>query len=195
MGAERITVMTKEEWIGVAKVLNDAYEFNGKAMFETPDKIMYWFSCLEDLDYKVVCVAAKKLAMTSPNRPTIADIRRECANLTVTEPPMSESEAWNLVRVALRNSTYGADEEFERLPATVKRAVVSPDRLREWCQLSSDTVSSVVRAEFRRSFESAQNSAMEERQMGAMGKLIAEKLAKQLTMTREEIQIGLKEGI
>lgn len=187
--------MTKQEWYGIVKVLNDAYEYNGKAMFESPDKIQYWFSCLEDLDYKVVCVAVKKLAMTNPSRPTIADIRRECGGLTAQEPEMSESQAWSLVRVALRDSSYHAAEQFEMLPDIVKRAVVTPDRLKDWCQMSSETVSSVVRAEFRRSFEAAVNSQREERQMGVMGKAIAEKLAKQLTMTREEIQIGLKEGL
>ena len=186
--------MTKEEWLSVAKVLNDAYEFNGKAMFESPEKIMYWFSCLQDLDYKVVCVAVKRIAMTSPSRPTIADIRRECGLLTATEPKMSEAEAWNIVRIALRDSSYHAEEQFEMLPDIVKRAVVTPDRLKDWCQMPSDTVSSVVRAEFRRSFEAAVNSVTQEMQMGEMGKLIAEKLAKQLTMSREEIQIGLKEG-
>ena len=187
--------MTKQEWLDVVKVLNVMYEEKDRLMFETAEKINVWYSCLSDLDYGVVSVAVKRIASRSKYRPTIADIREECGNLTVTEPLLSEAEAWNLVRVALRDSTYHAEERFAEFPEVVKKAVVSPARLQEWCQLSSDTVSSVVRAEFRRSFESAQNSTKEERQMGAMGKAIAEKLAKQLTMTREKIQIGLKEGL
>lgn len=62
----------------------------------------------------------------------------------------------------------------------------------------SDTVGSVVRAEFRRSYESAANSVQQERQMGQIGVNIAEQIAykmkNNLTMTREELQIGLKEG-
>lgn len=185
--------MNKAEWLNVVKVLNVMYEEKDKLMFETSEKINVWFSCLSDLDYEVVSVAVKRIASRSKYRPTIADIREECGNLTVTEPILSEAEAWNLVRIALRDSTYHAEEQFDAFPDVVKKAVVSPARLTEWCQLSSDTVSSVVRAEFRRSFESAQNTVKEERKMGEMGKAIAEKLAKQLTMTREEIQIGLKE--
>lgn len=189
--------MTKDEWLDVAKILNDVYEFNGKAMFETPDKIMYWYSCLQDLDYMAVCGAVKRLAMTNPNRPTIADIRKECVALTDVSPKISEAEAWNMVRIALRDSSYHSEEHFEAFPDIVKKAVVSPARLKEWGQMPSDTVGSVVRAEFRRSFESAMNSTQQERQMGKIGTNIAEQIAQKLrnglTMTREENQIGMKE--
>lgn len=178
--------MTNKEWYSVVKVLNDAYEYNGKAMFESPDKIQYWFSCLSDLDYMAVCGAVKRLAMTNPNRPTIADIRRECVALTVTDKPMSEAEAWSIVRMALRDSSYHAQEQFDAFPEIIKKAVVTPDRLREWGSLNSDTVTSVVRAEFRRSFESAVNSTNEERQMGEMGKALAQKVANQLAIGRKE---------
>lgn len=190
--------MTNKEWYSVVKVLNDAYEYNGKAMFESPDKIQYWFSCLSDLDYMAVCGAVKRLAMTNPNRPTIADIRKECATLTAMEKPMSEAEAWSIVRMALRDSSYHAQEQFDAFPEIIKKAVVTPDRLREWGQMPSDTVGSVVRAEFRRSYESAANSVQQERQMGRIGVSIAEQIAEKLknglTMTRDEIQIGMKEG-
>lgn len=174
--------MTREEWLGVAKLLNEAYEFNGKAMFESPEKVQFWFSCLQDLDYKVVCVAVKKLAMTSPSRPTIADIRNACGEIASPEPQMSEAMAWDLVRNALRDSSYHAEEQFEKLPQIVKRAVVSPDRLREWCMLSSDTVTSVVRAEFRRSYEQAVNSTKEERQLGDAGRTLLESVTRNLAI-------------
>ena len=172
--------MTTQEWYSVVKVLNDAYEFNGKAMFESPDKIMYWYSCLQDLDYAAVCGAVKRLAMTNPNRPTIADIRKECVVLTDTAPKMSEAEAWSMVRMALRDSSYHAEEQFDAFPEIVKKAVVSPARLKEWGQMPSDTVGSVVRAEFRRSFESAINSVQQEKQMGRIGVNIAEQIAERL---------------
>lgn len=188
--------MTKDEWFDVAKILNDVYEFNGKAMFETPDKIMYWYSCLQDLDYAAVCGAVKRLAMTNPNRPTIADIRKECVVLTDVSPKISEAEAWNMVRIALRDSSYHSEEHFEAFPDIVKKAVVSPARLKEWGQMPSDTVGSVVRAEFRRSFESAMNSTQQEKQMGQIGvniaAQIADKLKNNYTMTREEIQYALE---
>ena len=179
--------MTREEWLTVAKILNDAYEFNGKAMFETPDKVQFWFSCLQDLDYKVVCVAVKKLAMTNPNRPTIASIREACVGIIESGPMLSEAEAWNIVRAALRDSTYHADEQFAEFPDAVKKAVVSPDRLREWCSMSSDTVTSVVRAEFRRSYESATRQIAEEKQIGEVGRNLIASVAERLSITKKGV--------
>lgn len=172
--------MTKSEWNGVVKILNAMYEDKGRLMFETPEKIKIWYECLSDLDYQGCCEAVKRHALISEFQPKIADIRKQYVTVTNTEQQISEAEAWNYVRAAIRDSIYHADEQFEQLPDIVKRAVASPDRLREWGQLPSDTVTSVVRAEFRRGFESAQNSVDEERKTGAMGKAIAEKLAKRL---------------
>ena len=177
--------MTREEWLDVARVLNDAYEFNGKAMFETPDKVQFWFSCLQDLDYKILCAAVKKLAMTNPNRPTIASIREAYMSLADAGDKMSESEAWDMVRTALRDSTYHAEEQFALLPASVQRAVVSPDRLREWSALNSETVTSVVRAEFRRIYESAQKQIAEEKQIGDIGRNLIASVAERLSITKK----------
>lgn len=186
--------MTSSEWTTVVDVLNVAYAKDGKVMFDTPEKIQFWYSCLRDLDYALVSGAVKRIAMKNKYSPTIADIREECAVIMHGADTVSEAEAWSIVREALRDSTYHADEQFAEFPEIVKRAVTSPDRLREWCQLPSDTVGTVVRAEFRRTFESAQKQAFEEQKIGVVGKAIAEKLAKQLTMTRDEIQIGMKDG-
>lgn len=172
--------MTNGEWLNVVKVLNVMYEDKDRLMFESAEKINVWFSCLKDLDYEVVSVAVKRIASKSKYRPSIADIREECVEITHGGEMLPESQAWDMVRMALRDSYYHADEQFARLPEIVQRAVVSPSRLTEWGQLSSDTVGSVVRAEFRRAYEQAQNSVREERQMGEMGKGIAQKLAEQL---------------
>ena len=39
---------------------------------------------------------------------------------------LSEGDAWNLVRRALSNGLYGAQEEFDRLPEDVQKAIGSP---------------------------------------------------------------------
>lgn len=192
--------MTAKEWNEIVKVLNVMYEKDGKLMFDadTPEKISVWYSCLNDLEYKPCCEAIKRFALTSKFRPTIADIREHYVAVTNPVNTMSESEAWSIVRMALRDSSYHAQEQFDAFPDIIKKAVVTPDRLREWGQMPSDTVGSVVRAEFRRSYESAANSVQQERQMGRIGVSIAEQIAEKLknglAMTRDEIQIGMKEG-
>jgi predicted small lipoprotein YifL len=75
-----------------------------------------------------------------------------------TEPPvtqpeeMTEQEAWALVSKAIRNSAYNSAEEFAKLPPVVQRLVGSPSQLREWGQMDSDTVNSVVASNFQRSY-------------------------------------------
>ena len=45
----------------------------------------------------------------------------------ITHPDeLSEGDAWNLVQRALSNGLYGAQEEFDRLPEDVQKAVGSP---------------------------------------------------------------------
>lgn len=65
---------------------------------------------------------------------------------------MSEVEAWGCVSKALRNSIYGAEEEFEKLPEPVKRVVGNPDRLKEWAALNESEVQTVVSSNFMRSY-------------------------------------------
>ena len=66
---------------------------------------------------------------------------------------MTEAEAWGMVAQALRNSIYGAREEFEKFPPIVKRIVGSPSQLREWGMMDSETVHSVVASNFQRSYK------------------------------------------
>lgn len=62
----------------------------------------------------------------------------------------NEMEAWTLVDRAVRNSNYNADEEFNRLPQIVRRAVRTPARLREWAQMDTATYQTVEQSNFMR---------------------------------------------
>ena len=61
--------------------------------------------------------------------------------------------AWGLVSTALRNGNYGAEQEFEKLPSTVKKAVGSPDNLRHWAQSDSKSIETVIQSNFIRTYE------------------------------------------
>ena len=52
----------------------------------------------------------------------------------------------------MRNSTYNAVEEFERLPEIAKKFVGSPNQLREWAT-SDDYNDSVVKGQFFKQVE------------------------------------------
>ena len=172
--------MTNEEWYKIVKVLNAMYEENGRLMFETPEKIQTWFSCLSDLDYRVCAEAVKRYTLTNSFRPKVADIRKQYALIISGGNMISETEAWGIVRSAISDSLYHAEDRFEAFPEYVKQMVGSPDRLREWAQMPSDTVSSVVRAEFRRAYEVTTQRVAEERQIGSAQLQLSQRIAAQL---------------
>ena len=111
---------------------------------------------LKDLDYEVLTSAVQKHMMTSPFPPTIADLRSNAAQFlpggSATE--MTDLEAWELVRRAISNSGYHADEEFQKLPELVQKAVGNPANLREWATMDIETVNSVEQSHFIRAYRS-----------------------------------------
>ena len=65
---------------------------------------------------------------------------------------MSDLEAWGLVSRAVRNGTYGAEEEFARLPGDVRAAIGSPAQLREWASIDEGDLQTVAQSNFLRSY-------------------------------------------
>ena len=119
-----------------------------------------WFSMLQDLSYQQVSAALQVHIMTSKFPPTIAELREDH-----TQHSISELDAWALVRRAIRNGTYGAEEEFDRLPDVVRRAVGAASNLRQWAQSDSGMLETIeahflkaFRAERDREAQSAQIS-------------------------------------
>lgn len=65
---------------------------------------------------------------------------------------LSDGEAWGMVVIALRNSTYGAEREFAKLPKVVQRAVGTPQVLTQWGQLEEHMLSG-AEASFKRAYK------------------------------------------
>ena len=77
-------------------------------------------------------------------------------DLIKTNPEdMTGLEAWGLVNRAIRNGLYGAEDEFARLPDTIKAAVGSPMQLREWAQMDSKALQTVAQSNFLYFFKAA----------------------------------------
>ena len=106
---------------------------------------------MKDLDYEIAVAAIKNHICKSPYVPKVSDIRHEYAEIT-TKQTLTEAEAWSMVREAIRNGYYGAEEEFAKLPAEVQEAVGRPSSLTEWSQMESGTVESVIQSYFRKAY-------------------------------------------
>jgi hypothetical protein len=76
----------------------------------------------------------------------------DCIHRLTPDDIPNEMAAWSLVDKAVRNSNYNADEEFEKLPQIVRRAVRNPARLKEWAQMDVATYQTVEQSNFMRTY-------------------------------------------
>ena len=144
--------MTRDEVKEMLMVIQAAYP-NYKPQDKTV-AVNTWYMMLKDYEKEVVEAALKIYIAsdTSGFAPAIGQLIDKIN--TVTAPPeLNSMTAWGLVSKALRNGCYGAEQEFEKLPMTVKRAVGSPDNLRHWAQSVSKSIETVIQSNFIRTYE------------------------------------------
>lgn len=128
--------MTREETINILMSIQAAYP-----NFKVPDKtiaVNTWYSLLEEYTYEQVSNAIKKYIQTNKSgfAPSIGQVIEQICNI-YSKDSLNEMEAWGLVQKAVRNSTYHADEEFQKLPEIVQRSVVNPGQLHEWAMMEN----------------------------------------------------------
>lgn len=90
-------------------------------------------------------------------------------------------EAWSLVSKALRNGTYGAVEEFSRLPPTVQEAVGNPDNLRNWATSDYKAIETVIQSNFIKTYRSVTSRAEEIKRVPAEIQKLIEKSKSKFT--------------
>ena len=95
--------------------------------------------------------------------PTIGDVYRRLTDAIIPdELKLTENEAVQLVKKALRNGTYGYLSEYERLPQVIRETLGSASCLNEWSKLSENTLNSRVYPTFRRDFRDILEDAKEQ---------------------------------
>ena len=148
--------MTREETLAIMGVLKAAYpnyyrDMNRK---DAEGVVNLWAMMFEDEPAKLVTMAVKAhiASDTKGFPPHIGAIKTAIVKLR-TPDSMTEQEAWALVANATRNSSYHAQEEFDKLPPMLQKLVGSPNQLREWSQMDADKVASVVASNFQRSYK------------------------------------------
>lgn len=142
--------MTKTDAKKIIAVMMAAYPSYNPSDTELTANV--WATSLKEYDYEKVCNAlmAHIRSDTSGFAPTIGQVMDK---IHMMESPMElgEGEAWAMVRQAIGNGGYHAEEEFQKLPRAARRAVGSPSQLRAWA-LSDDFSESVVASQFLRAY-------------------------------------------
>lgn len=135
-----------------------------------------WNMMLEAYSYNQVSIALKAYATsdTSGFAPSIGQLIGKIQ--TISQPQeLDGMTAWGLVSKALRNGTYGAVEEFNKLPPLVKQAVGMPDNLKNWATSDYQTIETVIQSNFLRTYETVVKRANEINRMPDNIKSLIEK--------------------
>lgn len=157
--------MTRDETKQILMRIQSTYP-NWKPQGDLGFVIDTWNEYFEGIQYQEVLNALRAYVATERNgfAPSpgqligIMDIRNQGSDL-------NEMEAWALVSSALRNGTYGAEQEFANLPELVQKAVGSPSNLRNWSQTDIESVENVIQSNFMRSYRTVLKREQELRRM------------------------------
>lgn len=156
--------MTRDETVKIIRIMCDCYpNYKPSNLSETVD---VWNMMLEEYSYNQISMALKAYVHsdTSGFAPSIGQLINKLHEVQAPQE-LNEMEAWLLVGKALRNGTYGAVEEFNKLPPLVQKAVGSPDNLRNWAQTDSESIENVVQSNFMRTYRIVVNRAKEYQKM------------------------------
>lgn len=144
--------MTREETVKIIRIMCDCYpNYKPNNLSETVD---VWNMMLNNYSYEQVSVALKAYINSdiSGFAPSIGQLIGKIQ--TISQPQeLDGMVAWGLVSKALRNGTYGAAEEFNKLPPLVRQAVGMPDNLKNWATSDYQTIETVIQSNFLRTYE------------------------------------------
>ena len=145
--------MTREETKKIIRIMCDSYpNYKPANISETVD---VWTAMLDGFTYQQISYALKAfiLSDTSGFAPSIGQLVQLIRKADESNSEgLTELEAWNMVSKAIRNGTYHAQEEFDKLPALVQKAVGDPGQLRNWAMTDLDSVETVAQSNFLRTY-------------------------------------------
>ena len=143
--------MTREETQELLLAISSLYP-NFKPENKTLT-INSWHWALED--YPVQAVKAALQIYIKTNKTGFAPSVSQLIN-AIHEPQdqsqLSEGEAWSLVKKAIQDGGYHAEERFNELPELVQKAVGSANMIHQWSQTDSDEVNTVIMSNFQRTY-------------------------------------------
>lgn len=141
--------MTRDEVRAMMKFFNAAYRnfYDGS---NPTDVLEVWASCFKDDDKDIVARACNNYVKHNQYPPTIAGIIEQMRLITEKE---TDTDLWSLIQKAVRNGTYGAKEEFEKLPPECQSFVGSPASLKELAQIDTGTMNTIVKGQFLKRVE------------------------------------------
>lgn len=145
--------MTRQEFGSLITIIRSVYR--DKDFLSDMSEMEVWYSFLKDYSFGESKIAVTKLATSSKWIPSIAEIVEQIRLLheTVTGSD-GDSELWALIVSASKNSTYGAVDEFNKLPEQCRKFLGSASVLKDFGQIDPNTLQTVVKSQFMKAIPS-----------------------------------------
>jgi len=148
--------MTKDEIVKIIFVIRANYpEAYAKLSPNDLDLLTTsWAALLNDYTYEQVSVAVQNYLVNDiyGRAPKIGQIIDSLKKVE-TAKELNANEAWALVYKAIQNSNYHAEEEFNKLPPIVQKAVGNFNNLKDYAVMNIEDVQVTVKAHFKSIYE------------------------------------------
>lgn len=183
--------MTRDEVIRIQMVIQAAYP-----NYNPPDKTITadtWLVLLNDFTYEQVLAAVHAFIRTDKKgfAPSIGEVIDKL-QLLFGEKEVNAVAAWTMVLKAIKNSTYHADEEYEKLPRIIQRVIGGPQRLTELATMENLNTS-VESSNFMRDYRAALETEREIQKLPPELKMLTNKACDKLEAVNSVKRISVSE--
>lgn len=151
--------MTQEECSKLIGICHANWPMSYKGMTSNDFCVLagIWCRILAGYDYKtaeagLLAYARVETKGFPPSVGQLIDCIEKLRERQNHDACMTAQEAWGLVRKAISNSAYHSKAEFEALPELCRKAVGSPGNLEALAMSTIDTIDSVEKSHFIRTY-------------------------------------------
>lgn len=139
--------MTKQETGKILAIMREIFP-QGKDI--TAETVKAWHWAIGRYDYKIAEYGVKELATSYDGYcfPTPAHLIDKIKS--IVGGGADYGKLWDALVRASKNSTYGAKEEFEKLPAECQAFIGSPTVLKDFGVIEPNVLQTVVKASFNK---------------------------------------------
>ena len=180
--------MTREEVAVMFRIMTATYPNTYKKDEQLMDAISVWNVIFAADDAKLVESAMYTYINENHEFAPAPGQIRAIMQKILNPDELSEGDAWNMVRRAIGNGLYGAQEEFDKLPEDVKKAVGSP----QWIHaiaMDENANMSVESSNFYKRYR----KVMEDKKERACMPPAVQKLIEELTDKTSENEVAILE--
>lgn len=145
--------MTRDETKELLMMIKAVYPNFGIRQEEMTATINAWHMMLEEYPADGV-IAAFKIYVKANNTGFAPSVSQLIGAMYQPKEnrQLSEGEAWAMVKKAIKDGNYHAEERYNELPPIIQRAVGSPNMISQWAQTDSNEVNTVIMSNFQRTY-------------------------------------------